>query len=81
MAYSNRMSSDVFEDHISGQKALNSVRATNASLAHENGFKGRTKTGKRLLVAVIDREINTNLPHVRALQPQGLIHPALIIPT
>ena len=75
------MSSDVFEDHISGQKAVNPARATNATLAHENGLKERTKAGKRLLVAVIDCEINTNLPHMRALQPQGLIHPALIIPT
>ena len=74
----NRMPSDIFEDHISGQNAVNPAKATNATLAHENGLKGRTKTGKRLLAAVIDCGINTNLSHMRALQRQGLIHPAAL---
>ena len=68
----------IFEDHLSGQKALNPARATNASLAHRNGLKGRTKTGKRLLAAVIDCQINANLPHMRDLKRKGLIHPAAL---
>ena len=75
MAYSNCMSSDVFDNHNSGQKALNPARVTNAFLAHENGLKGRTKTGKRLLAAVIDCAINANLPHMKELTSKKLIHP------
>ena len=51
------------------------ARATNAFLAHENGLKGRTKTGKRLLAAVIDCAINANLPHMKELTSKKLIHP------
>ena len=75
MAYSNCMSADVFDNHNSGQKTLNPARATNAFLAHENGLKGRTKTGKRLLAAVIDCAINANLPHMKELTSKKLIHP------
>lgn len=70
----------VFEDHPSGRKALNPARATNASFCHLNGIKGRTKTGKRLLAAVIDYAINTNLPHMRNLKRQGLVHSAALKP-
>ncbi len=70
----------VFDDHLSGRKALNPARATNASFCHLNGIKGRTKAGKRLLAAVIDYSINTNLPHMRILKRQGLIHSAALKP-
>ncbi|MBY0501199.1 MAG: S8 family serine peptidase [Alphaproteobacteria bacterium] len=70
----------VFEDHLSGRKALNPVRATNAAFCHLNSIKGRTKTGKRLLAAVLDYSINSNLHHMRNLKRQGLIHPAALKP-
>ena len=70
----------VFEDHPSGQKALNPARATNASLVHLDGIKGRTKAGKRLLAAVIDSSINTALPHMKELREKGLFHPAALEP-
>jgi hypothetical protein len=65
----------VFHPHPSGLRAIDPKFTTRANLAHVEGVKGQTRTGKRLTAAIIDSGFHP--AYTLALKQKKLIHPAV----
>lgn len=65
----------VFHPHSSGLRAIDPKYTTRANLAHLEGVKGQTRTGKRLTAAIIDCQFHPEYTH--SLMQKGVIHPAV----
>lgn len=65
----------VFHPHPSGLRAIDPKYTTRANLAHSEGVKGQTRTGKRLTAAIIDGGFHPEYTH--SLVQKGVIHPVV----